>query len=375
MNTVRKSVQLLAILLFAHAVHSSVGFSKDSPANTKGPAVQKGLFSVREKQIVEQEMVRSEKLFFGKHYVGGAEGLRNSKAEHLVLEAQMALEQGKAGKAKELATKTIAALDSPDVKAIYKTKEMLSFDKSRACCLRGHSNFELKMYSEALDDLGLSLRLCPDYSIPYRVRAKVYQRLNKNDLAAEDLARASQLRSLPKMFFDGLEISPNVNMIIKDKIKQSMEVMDAKYYVNGKVSSQSSNFERLRRQAVMQMNQSSYVKAADLYSAAIIAYDDPQEKRIYKVREFGQYQLFRCFQGRAYCQLMLKDWERAIDNLSEAIKLFPEIQENYINRGKAYMAINRRKEAEADFAVAKVLRPNQPPKFIRNDPDFKRPRS
>jgi Tol biopolymer transport system component len=60
--------------------------------------------------------------------------------------------------------------------------------------------------------------------------------------------------------------------------------------------------------------------------------------------------------GVTYLNLGLRYYEHAIKAFTEAIRLDPEVSDNYQYRGEAYEAIGKSTEAEADYAKARELR-------------------
>lgn len=108
-----------------------------------------------------------------------------------------------------------------------------------------------------------------------------------------------------------------------------------------------------------------YKEGIASFTSAIAAYNEPAQRALYKNPKMAEFKLSACYQNRAYCSLMLKDYAKAVLDLGEAIKLRPGYKVNYINRGKALSLLGRNQEAQADFDKAKNLKPEPRPQFLQ----------
>lgn len=330
------------------------GATKKTP--TMEPAIK---FSDAERKIIQEDMKKAKEVLYGKHYVHGMADFSKSKMESLYESARPLVKQGKIKEAIDALTKAIAAFQTPEERALYKTDEMLRFKQSRNYSTRGACYLAMKNYDAAVKDLTDAIVLCPDYSSPYSNRAKAYKALKKDRAAFNDIAEASNLETLPKFLLaDSKGITTASDSIFQAKLEQFRKQSANKYYVNGAAGKASSKVENLYQEGRELRDAEKYEEAAAKFTAAIKAVEDPKEKAKYKSKEMIDYKLSESYKNRAFCALILKRWDQAVTDLTASIKLEPNCQENYINRGKALQALGRTKEAQADFAKAKLLKPN-----------------
>ena len=59
--------------------------------------------------------------------------------------------------------------------------------------------------------------------------------------------------------------------------------------------------------------------------------------------------------GRGFLYHELGQYERAIEDYSETIRLDPRVADAYYNRGLAYQSLGKSEDAERDFQKAKDL--------------------
>jgi tetratricopeptide (TPR) repeat protein len=106
------------------------------------------------------------------------------------------------------------------------------------------------------------------------------------------------------------------------------------------------------------MEEKKYPEAIEKFTAALKAFDDPKEKARYKSKEMADYKLAWNYQCRAYCLLQMKDYQRGVSDLDQAIKLRPDYKENYDNRARALTVLGRKDEAKADEDKASHIKPD-----------------
>ncbi len=329
-------------------------------------AAGKPRFSESEKRVIAKDMEQATRRLYDEHYVHGLADYNKCQSIKIFGEAKPYIQKGQVALAIPLLTKAIAVCDTPQEKALYKTKDMANFNKSQILIARGICLTQEKRFTEAEKDLTEAIRLCPDFNLPYNFRAKVYTAAGKIGLAADDTAKASGLPSMPTFLYNSIagKGKSASDEIFAKKVEESLAVRDAKFYVGGSNGRKNSTMEQLGIEASVLMGNEKYVQAIEKYTAAIIASADPKIKALYKSQDMYKFKLGLNYEHRAFCYLMLKNWPKAIADLTEELKLRPNHLESYINRGKAYKALGKTKEAEADLAMAKILKPNSLPKFL-----------
>lgn len=355
-----------AFVVLALIFCATPGFTKDEPAkdSKKTDSSSSSLRGLTEaqKKLVRTEMTQMAKSFHEQQYVHGEADYQKSKVNKLTLQASDQLQSNKPDAAIDLLTKAIAECDTPEEKALYKTKSMANFVKSQTYLARGVCRLKQKKLSEAEKDFTESIRCCPDYSTPYMFRAKTLMAENKSALANDDIAKASNLRSAPPFVYKSMASvkSPETDrLLIKSAVAQT-----EKYYVGGIKGQEASQMEKCYLDGHKLRDAGNYVAAIDKFTAGIVSSGDAKEKALYKSKDMYNYIVGLNYENRAFCYLMLKNWKKAIDDLSKEIELRPNHKESYINRGKAYQSMGKEKEAAADFATAKALKPNSIPKFL-----------
>jgi tetratricopeptide (TPR) repeat protein len=279
--------------------------------------------------------------------------------------------QAKFNQAIDFFSRAIAAFDKPEEKALYKNTMMANFIQSRSYMTRCSCYLELKDYDKAISDATQAIRFCPDYYLPYQMRARAYTEKNDAGRAEDDSARAKKLHLLPDFLLKSIQQDKDLQAALsratpnfsQAQMKAQQEASYRKYYVNGAKGQAASKMEKLNLEGRSLMHSKKYPDAVAKFSQAITAGQDPKEKALYKIKAMFGYKLCLNYQCRAYCLLMMKDYQKALDDLNEAIKLRPDWPENYINRGKALKLLGRSKEAQADLEKASRMKPATMPDF------------
>ena len=89
---------------------------------------------------------------------------------------------------------------------------------------------------------------------------------------------------------------------------------------------------------------------------AVIRTDSPSTVRLLRSRLFGDFATFFINRGINYHKL--GQYQRAIDDYNEAIRLKPHYADAYINRGSAYFKLTQYQRAIDDYSEAIHLKPD-----------------
>jgi tetratricopeptide (TPR) repeat protein len=129
-----------------------------------------------------------------------------------------------------------------------------------------------------------------------------------------------------------------------------------------------SDFDKLKTERLYwrgrnAMDRNDFNRAIDYYTLAIEAFSDPSQRAFYKTEEMLNYKLSWDYANRAFCYCSLRQFDLAIPDLSEAIKLRPDYDVNYRNRAEAYRQLGKTDLQKKDLATANSLPPNKIPDF------------
>ncbi len=320
--------------------------------------------SSEEKAQLRKEALEQERKLYAPYLVHGAADLDKSLADKAYQKGGALLAEGKLKEAVASLDTALKLFGTKEEKALYKDLRFLKFRQSRTYLTRAMCHMRLNDNQSAEADLTDAIFFCSDYSMPYRMRAGVYKNLNRQEECLKDLAKASNLTPFPafievdmrKMGMQGnFGLSSSAKNLLHKKFGSMFEEMAQRIYVDGtkglKKSKMHSAYEKGRRAR----DEYQFDKARGYFTEAIKAGDNPEEKKLFKKTEYYKITLGRAYQNRAFCSLNLKEFETAINDLNQAIKLDPEAQENYINRGKAYQKLGKPAEAKKDFDKAQSL--------------------
>lgn len=293
------------------------------------------------------------------NYVGGMEGKNKSELwKHYKAAGDLGHKDKYEDAIKEL-NMAIKAFDDPKEKALYKHIEMLQFRQAENYRMRAACYERLKKNQLAIDDLTQAIHFAV-YSTPYEMRSRLLMAMGKKDDAIRDHVTATRLKPMPEFLFEQAKNFPErlqASAAISAALKGAQAKLEDKYYVGGSKGREASNFERLYRQARLLREHNEFAKAESRYTEAIDAFKDPKEQAVYKNKDTGVSFLASCYNGRAYCLLMQKDYNPAISDLSKCIEMRPKWRDSYINRAKAYHILGREAESKRDFATAEKLQP------------------
>jgi tetratricopeptide (TPR) repeat protein len=73
-------------------------------------------------------------------------------------------------------------------------------------------------------------------------------------------------------------------------------------------------------------------------------------------------QYFAAFNNRAYILLSRQEFNKAMKDFDEAIRLHPDYPSAYNRRAQAYRALGQQAKADADAAKARQADPQVPPR-------------
>jgi tetratricopeptide (TPR) repeat protein len=328
--------------------------SADTPRGEHEPK-----FSEKEREEMAQEMAKASQKLYAKHYVHGSDDINKSQLERYYKEGAKLGQAGKIEQAQDAFTKAITAAATKEEQALYKTKEMANYKQSRnfvsrASCYLEKGNFEL-----AAKDINESIKLCPDYSLPYLLRSKLNGRRHNDSQAREDLATASHFDYVPAFLKKDIEamhaMMTTTSSLVSKKLKEAKANFANDTFKDGIKGMGKSVSRKAIGKALTMIDSENFKAARAQCDIALGALNNNEEKALFKSSKNIDVYRSNALENRAFCSLMLKDYKEAIPDLSQAIKLNPDSKQNYINRGKAYQLLGKKKEADADFAKAKTL--------------------
>ena len=235
----------------------------------------------------------------------------------------------------------ILAMEHKFPQAIRLLSEMIGKNPKdeEAYQLRG-SIYQMTGAGEAaLQDLNQAIKLNPKDPHAYSSRAMVYEEQGKAKLARYDRATyekldprgAARMKALQKRLEDGV----------------------AKRYVGGLKGRDKIPMVSLHREGSELVEKNQFKAAIEKFTAAIKRYKT--DKKMYTKPKYAVFAQAGNYSSRAYCYLMLKNYEAAIKDLSTSIVLCPDFRDNYINRAKAYELTGKRDLASKDIVRVKQL--------------------
>lgn len=319
-------------------------------------------FTAEEREKMTKEMETAQISLMNTYYVKGMDSLKASKVESYYRDGAVLAKKGDYKGASAMMTKSIEAAATPEEKALYKSQEMANYKISRSYVTRATCHLQLKDYKAAEADATMALKYCKDYSLPYIVRSTANEKLGDAKKAASDRAEATNLDIVPVFLQKGIEATRGMMKGTAAIINQKMAKAQAEYadrvFKDGKKGMDASKSRAALKGAFENLENGKYKEAIPGFSQAIKALDEPGEKALFKDGHSVERYKLMALENRAFCNLNLKQYLQAIPDLTLAIKMAPNSKQNYINRGKAYDLLGRKKEAEADFAKAKDLPAN-----------------
>ena len=343
-----------------HGMHGMHGM----PGMQGMPGMSMPHLSDQEKAQLRKEALEQERKLYAPYLVHGAADLDKSQADKAYQKGGALLAEGKLKEAIASLDTALKLFGTKEEKALYKDPRFLKFRQSRTYMTRAMCHMRLNDNESAEADLTDAIFFCSDYSMPYRMRAGVYKNLNRQEECLKDLAKASNLAPFPafievdmrKMGMQGnFGLSSNAKNLLHKKFGSMFEDMAKRIYVDGMNSLKKSKMHTAYEKGRIARDDYKFEKAREYFTEAIKAGDSPEEKKLFKKPEYYKITLGRAYQNRAFCSLNLREFETAIKDLNQAIKLDPEAQENYINRGKAYQKLGKAAEARKDFDKAQSL--------------------
>lgn len=325
-------------------------------------------FSAKDQQTLQKDVVEFEKKLYSPYFVEGANGMSKSTADKAYGEGGKLMAAGQYKLALAQFDRAAERYKSKEERALYKNKDFLNFRISRVYLARALAQLKLNKGEEAEADVTDAITFCPDYAMPYKIRAGLSKAKGDRKGYLDDLAKASSLRSVPpflekdmgKLGMEGrLSISKDSTELLQRKLHSFWEERAKRYYKEGSAGAKKSKALEYYEKGRATRDEGLFDRALAQFDKAIAEYKKPAERALFTSDQYYKNSLAKCYQNRAYCLLNLQKFEPAIKDLNEAIKLEPEVQENYINRGKAYEHLGKKSEAEKDFEKAKTLKPSE----------------
>ena len=340
----------------AKATDSKVGMAKGGHPENWGLK-----FTDAERAEMKKESDAIQKALCDKHYTHGTADLEKSQVEKGYLEAVALFKEKKFAEAKARFTKAIEANDKPEEKALYKTLVMATFKHSRNYVGRASCCYEMQDYAGAVKDADEAIKICPDYSQPYIVRARAYKALKLPDAYIKDVNTASSLDTMPRALVMDMKsmggLMKSTSRIFAQKIRGMENRVAEKTFVNGAAGLKKSQYFPMMREGLELENRNDFKAAQTKFGLVLKALHDPAELALWKDKSALDRRRASAYQHLAFCKLNLKEYNDAIGYLTEAIKLDPNGSQAYINRSKAYAKIGKMKESEADAAKAASIKP------------------
>lgn len=361
----RKQAPVYLLRLSALLACLSLVWTRPAAVLAKEPEIN---FSAKDQQTLQKDLVEFEKKLYSPYFTDGAVGMSKSTADKAYAEGGKLMAAGQYKAALGQFDKAAERYKSKEERALYKDKAFLNFRISRVYLARALAQLKLNKGEEAEADITDAITFCPDYAMPYKIRAGLCKAKGDRQGYLNDLAKASSLRPVPpflekdmsKLGMEGrLSISKNSTELIQRKLHSFWEERAKLYYKEGSAGAKKSKALEYYEKGRTSRDEGLFEQAIAHFDKAVAEYKKPAERALFTSDKYYKSSLAKSYQNRAYCLLNRQKFEPAIRDLNEAIKLEPLAQENYINRGKAYEHLGKKSEAERDFEKAKTLKPSE----------------
>lgn len=231
---------------------------------------------------------------------------------------------------------------------------------------RALANLELLNYSSAENDLTKAIKLKSNYEDFYYHRALCYLKTNKARSAILDLNKVKSAKHTNEVLF--LRAKANYQLYNYNKAEILFKEL---------VKKDSQNEEALIYLARISINREMYDEAIALLSRVLNQNANNESAisaRAFALKEISLFEeaakdyttlisirpTFLNYNRRGIIYEQLEDWDKAISDFSEAIKLNSKWSIAYNNRGYAKMKIKDYKAAKSDFENALKYEPPSP---------------
>lgn len=184
-------------------------------------------------------------------------------------------------------------------------------------------------------------------------------------LALLPMSGPGQAREMGKASMTVGEVSKSQMGRMREESTAFQHEIDNKYYVEGEKSRLQSKADKAYEGAGLAMEANKPKEALVLFEKAIAAIEGPEEKKLYKDQRMYNFHHSRAYVGRALCFIKLDEWQKAKNDLTDAIFFAPDYSAPYYIRAKVYQHLGQKDECMADMAKASNLKPM--PAFILND--------
>lgn len=184
-------------------------------------------------------------------------------------------------------------------------------------------------------------------------------------LALLPISGVCQAREMGKASMTVGELSKSQMGRMREQSTAFQHEIDNKYYVEGEKSRLKSKADKAYESAGLAMDANKPKEALALFEKAIAAIEGPEEKKLYKDQRMYNFHHSRAYVGRALCFIKLDEWQKAKNDLTDAIFFAPDYSAPYYIRAKVYQHLGQKDECMADMAKASNLKPV--PAFILND--------
>lgn len=219
----------------------------------------------------------------------------------------------------------------------YSKVGLLSLDKAiklnpklpDAYDYRGTWMQENQKYQQALQDFNRAIELDPKVPGYHRHRALALNSLGERQKALTDLIALTKM--LPTQYENWLRLSEQYESL--KLYKQARECLDKA------ITIKPHKLDQVQKRAIFLMKLGQYSDAIVDLDKLIKASDMDDE--LYNMRGEANFQL--------------KQYDLALKDFSQAIKLHPELGKNYLDRAKLYKAMHKDNLAKLDEAQANRL--------------------
>lgn len=246
----------------------------------------------------------------------------------------------------------------------------LDSNSAEAYGLRGSANFSLSLYDSAISDYTTAINIEHNQPERYNTRARLYDYLNMHKLALNDYSKAMELDpDNPLRYY-------NRAMFYQKLEENKFALIDF-----SKAIELNPNIQNYSNRAYFYMNYSidleaalnDYSKILDIDSTSIDAINakgliyEKQEKHDQALMEYQKGITLKnidpkgasyCYGNRAELLRLLGDYEKALEDHHQAIKLDPNNPYKLKNRASFFIELGDYNSSLLDYSKAIELEPN-----------------
>ncbi len=222
--------------------------------------------------------------------------------------------------------------------------------------LKAKSEFEYKNYDNALKNINNAIGINNKNYLNYLLRAKIYLKQNKINLAIKDLEKSNYLKNNSANFLLSRAYSLNNNYIKADKylrlyLKQKNKLPKPKVFL-------CKDFDKFNKTKYWNdIWKKNWYSSIDMFYQTINylinnqKYTEALEQLDVRINKKKRY---KDLYYKSLILYKLNDYSNSLKNIKIAVKLSRK-EELYILRGKIYLKLNKPKKAVNDFLFAEKL--------------------